>query len=609
MAELDVPHVAAAINAAAFPDAARHAVDALVEGRPDVADLLADHEVVARAVVALADASRSLSGVVRADPSVLDVVVRGDLDIERDLDWYVPAGRAAVDGTTADDALRSLRRWKRSEYCRIAVRDLLGYADMPAVGREVSALAVGCLDAALCASEVDGRFAILGMGKLAGRELNYASDVDVVFVHEGDLEPALRAARSVITTMTRHTDAGIVFRTDADLRPEGSSGPLSRTVGSYGAYFERWARPWERQAFLKSRFAAGDRDLANELFEQIHHFVWDSPLDPDDLRYLRQLKGRAEDAVKASGGRDLKRSPGGIRDVEFSVQLLELVHGRHDPTLRTPNTLEGLEQLARAGLVDRNDADHLDVAYRYLRTVEHRLQLRDERQTHELPNDASDLTWLARVLGLRDRGGESASEQFLVTHRRHLASVREIHERLFYRPVLEALASAGELPEALAERLAALGFREPEQAAQTLERLVAGLSRPARALRQVAPLLLDGLAASPDPDLGLIRLAWIADGPARVNAVAAAVRESPVAVRRLTWLLGSSRVVADSLRRNPEVLRSLADDDELDGRRPPEAIRADATDALSLRSDDAARADELRRFKRREELRVAVLDL
>ena len=248
-------------------------------------------------------------------------------------------------------------------------------------------------------------FAVIGMGKLGGRELNYASDVDVLFVHDGDNERAEHVTRSLLNIMTNPTEDGIVFRTDADLRPEGRSGQLTRTIDSYASYYESYAQTWEFQALLKARPVAGDAALADRFMELTRPSVWPSVLHPGALREIRAMKGRSEDLTERKGlaERELKRGRGGIRDIEFAVQLLQLVHGRHDESVRSPNTLDALHALASAGYVEAADAARLDDAYRFLRTVEHRLQLYDEQQTHTIPSDERARTRLARVLGYRDQ--------------------------------------------------------------------------------------------------------------------------------------------------------------------------------------------------------------
>src|SRR3954452_22781921 len=256
--------------------------------------------------------------------------------------------------------------------------------------------------------------------------------------------------------MTTQTADGIVFRTDANLRPEGRAGRLSRTAASYASYYEEWAQTWEFQSLIKARAVAGDAVLGEEFIAMTRPFVWPERLTPDAIREIRAMKERSEEVMTRRGlaDRELKRGRGGIRDIEFAVQLLQLVHGRHDDSVRSPNTLEALQQLTAADYVSSHDAARLDDAYRFLRTVEHRIQLYDEQQTHTIPSDERAEMRLARVLGYRDEGRQNALEQFEDDHRARQAVVRSIHEHLFFAPILEALAGGtGALsPEAAEER-------------------------------------------------------------------------------------------------------------------------------------------------------------
>ena len=493
------------------------------------------------------------------------------------------------------------------------MRDVLGLADLPAVGRELASLAEGCLQAALgLGPAYDVRVAVIGMGKLGGRELNYSSDVDVLFVHDGDSAVAERIARALLTTMAQPTPFGIVFRTDADLRPEGRAGPLSRSLDAYRAYWDKWASTWEFQALIKARPVAGDAELGRAFIEAAQPHVWPERLDPDAVREVRMMKARAEEEVSKRGltEREIKRGRGGLRDIEFAVQLLQLVHGRHDPGIRSPNTLEALDQLGQAGYVDTTQVRTLDAAYRFLRTVEHRLQLAEEAQVHALPSDAAGRTHLARVLGYRDEGSSTALERFEATHRRHQAQVRSIHEKLFFRPLLEAIAGTGPLSQQAAEdRLAAFGFQDVAHTRAALAELTTGLSRRSQLMGQLFPLLLEWLSETPDPDMGLLQLRRLAEGRARSGALAVAFREAPGAAERVCRLLGSSRLVGDALRRHPEFVPSLADNELLRRSKSREELIDEALGTLAWRTGTDERQEGLRRFKRRELLRIASRDL
>ena len=240
------------------------------------------------------------------------------------------------------------------------------------------------------------------------------------------------------------------------------------------------------------------------------------------------MKERAEEITerKGLGDRELKRGRGGIRDIEFAVQLLQLVHGREDESVRSPTTLDALQELADGGYVDRPDADRLDRAYRFLRTVEHRIQLYDEQQTHLIPSDEHARIRLARVLGYRDSPERTALERFEAEHREHQRAVRGIHERLFFAPLLETLAGTGPLsPEAAEERLAAFGFTDVERTRAAVRELADGLTRRSRVMRELLPVILEWLSETPDPDLGLLQLRRLVEGPARSASLAVTFRD------------------------------------------------------------------------------------
>jgi glutamate-ammonia-ligase adenylyltransferase len=608
---LDTPVLTEAVERSADPTAARGFLTRLLEEHPALADELATNALLRDALVALSAASRSLSNAIVHDAALLDPLRDGNgFDHERGLPEY--RASAADFLAAADDGAGALRRWKRRELLRIPARDLLGAADLPAVGQELAALAEVCLGCALDLVEPDVRLAIIGMGKLGGSELNYASDVDVLFVHEGDGSTAEHAARALLATMSGPSPDGIVFRTDADLRPEGRSGPLSRTLDAYLAYYERWAQPWEFQALLKARPVAGDTDIASRFLDLVQPFVWPEVLDADAVRAVRAMKARSEGEMNRRGlaEREVKRGRGGIRDIEFAVQLLQLVHGRHDVSVRSPTTLDALAQLSDGGYIEMNDARQLDDAYRFLRTVEHRLQLQDEQQTHTLPTDIAARTRLARVLGYRDRGDETALDLFEADYRGRQNRVRSIYERLFFAPILDALAGAGALTEAaVEERLAAFGFFDVARTRAALQELTQGLTRRSRVMQQLLPVILGWLSATPDPDLGLLQLRRLAEGEARSASLARTFRESPRSAERTCRLLGSSRLLGDALRRQPDFVEALGDDDALSREKSRDELVDEALGTLKWRTSVEDRRQGLRRFKRREFLRIGARDV
>lgn len=518
------------------------------------------------AAAAVVAASRSLTRVLLTDPGALDVL--GALDVRPALE---PDGDLVV--------------WKRRELLRIAARDLTGLDGLEAVGAALAHLADDVLAAAV--RDQPG-LAVIGMGKHGARELNYASDVDVLFVGEGDARQVMDVARTC-------------FRIDADLRPEGRDGPLVRSLDSYIAYWDRWAQPWEFQALLKSRFVAGNAEVGRGFEEAAAERVWGRPFGADELHQVRSMKARAEGEVARKGlsERELKRGRGGIRDIEFAVQLLQLVHGRSDAALRCPGTLPALRELSAAGYVDPGDAAALALAYTFLRTVEHRLQLVDEQQVHAVPAAREARAALARGVGF----GGDALTRFDHSLRVHQATARSIHERLYFRPLLEAFAGVGTLTTAAAEeRLAAFGFADADRTRQALHELTRGLTRTSRLMQQMLPLLLEWLSDAPDPDLGLLGLRTLATGSASKAApMVAAFRDSPEAARRMCLLLGTSRLLHAGFEREPEAVRITLS---------MEALAAPSRAELHERAAAvASRRRGLARLKESEVLRTAARDI
>ena len=580
-----------AVDRSAAPAAARVALDRLEAAHPGLLDRLAADEQLRDAVVAVTAASRALTVLLESDSQALEVVAGLD-------------GRPALSDDVDEEGLR---RWKRLELLRVAARDLTGIDPLEATGAALADLGEDVLRASYRLARGED-LAVIGMGKLGGRELNYASDVDVMFAAGSDAEtaPAQRAAREIMRI------ARLCFRVDANLRPEGRDGRLVRSVESFDAYWERWAQPWEYQALLKARPVAGNDDVAAAFAAAAAERLWTRALTPEEIRSLRTMKGRAELEVERRGDadRELKRAAGGIRDIEFAVQLLQLVHGRHDPALRSPTTLDTLAELGDAGYVDTADAELLARAYRFYRAVEHRLQLVDEGQVHTVPADDAARERLARTLGFRDSAEARALDRFDGELRWLRASVRSIHERLYFRPLLEAFAGADVrlTPEAAEARLMAFGFADAERTRQAVQELTRGLTRSSRLMRQLLPLLLGWLADAPDPDLGLLGLRTLASGPLRSRELAQAFRESPEAARRLCTLLGTSRLLGDLLQRNPDLIGDVGDAEEMPAR-DRDALRDRLGAKLGVRESSADRHAALKRSAERELLRVAARDI
>lgn len=521
--------------------------------------------------------------------------------------------------------LDALRIGYRRLLLGIASRDIAGMAPMETVAQWLADLADAVLEAgvAVARSEVGDdadrcRFAVVGMGKCGARELNYVSDVDVIYIAEPcegeDEDEALRIATRLATGLMRACNAvtaeGTIWEVDPNLRPEGKQGALVRTVSSHEGYYRRWAQTWEFQALLKARAVAGDLALGEAYVDTIRPFVWSAASHPTFVEDAQAMRRRVESHVPARiAERELKLGPGGLRDVEFSVQLLQLVHGRSDVMLRSPNTLEALESLANWGYVGREDAATLAEAYRFLRTLEHRIQLHRLRRTHTMPDDEADLRRLGRSLGFRQDPVVELVDQW----KRHARQVRRLHEKLFYRPLLNAVArlDAGEArlsPEAAMERLAALGFVDPTSALRHLEALSSGVSRRAAIQRTLLPVMLGWFADTPDPDAGLLGFRRVSDVLGATPWYLRLLRDESVAAERMARLLGTSRYATELLLEAPDAVTLLADDDDLVPR-SSEALRTELSSIVDRHDQAEEAVAAIRSVRRRELFRIASAEL
>ncbi len=525
-------------------------------------------------------------------------------------------------------AVDVLRTAYREQLLGIAALDLTSedpVRTLPDTAAALADLAQAALEAALVIARDEvgedaarTRLAVVAMGKTGGCELNYLSDVDVIFVAEPAEAVAEEDSTAVATDLATRlmricsasTPTGSLWQVDPALRPEGKNGPLVRSVASHRAYYERWAKTWEFQALLKARPVAGDREVGQAYLDAVQPLVWQASSRENFVDDVQAMRRRVEEHIPAAEAeRQLKLGPGGLRDVEFSVQLLQLVHGRADESLRTGTTLDGLAALSAGGYVGREDAATLEAAYRLLRTLEHRIQLFRLRRTHLMPTSEADLRRLGRALGHRSSPAEAVIGQWRAQKR----EVRRLHERIFYRPLLSAVARLSDsdvrlTPEAARERLSALGFRDPRGALRHLEALTDGLSRRAAIQRQLLPVMLGWFADEADPDAGLLAFRKISDELGSTHWYLRLLRDEGSAAERLAHTLARSRFAADLLEQAPECVQFLGDSAGLTPRSREDVLRR--MRSAAGRKDDPESAVLAARTVRRSELfRVAVADL
>lgn len=526
---------------------------------------------------------------------------------------------------TPDDALRVGYRRQLLGITALDVTAEHPTEDLPLVAAALADLAGAALEAAMeiAAAELGEsastcRLAVIGMGKAGGRELNYVSDVDVIFVAEPAegaseneaIDAATHIASRLMQACGRSTGHGTLWPVDAALRPEGKQGQLVRTVASHKAYYERWAKTWEFQALLKARPMAGDPEVGQAYIDAVQPMVWQAASRDDFVDEVQTMRRRVEDHIPSNeAARQLKLGPGGLRDVEFSVQLLQLVHGRTDETLRSGTTLEALHALAKGGYVGREDATVLDESYRFLRTLEHRIQAYKLRRTHLMPTSEADLRRLGRALHY---WSQPAAE--VVKARSECSrEVRRLHERLFYRPLLGAVArlSSAEVrlsPEAARDRMAALGFRDPAGALRHLEALTSGMSRTAAIQRQLLPVMLQWFADEADPDQGLLAFRRVSETLGRTPWYLRLLRDESGAAQVLATTLGASRFAGELLINSPEAVQMLGESDGLVPRSRDDLVRRMRA-AASRREAPKDAVEAIRAIRRAEIFRVAVADL
>ncbi|MFF2556879.1 bifunctional [glutamine synthetase] adenylyltransferase/[glutamine synthetase]-adenylyl-L-tyrosine phosphorylase [Nocardia sp. NPDC058058] len=479
-------------------------------------------------------------------------------------------------GISGPDAVALLRKRYRDELMLLAAIDLAATVEnepvLPyqQVGWHLTDLADAALTAALSVAvarvcvdrEVPARLAVIAMGKCGARELNYVSDVDVIFVAEPADTTSTRLAAEMMTV-----GSAAFFDVDAALRPEGKAGALVRTLESHLAYYKRWARTWEFQALLKMRPATGDLELGQQYREALMPMVWAASERPDFVTDVQAMRRRVEDLVPADlRERELKLGHGSLRDVEFAVQLLQLVHGKADEALHTQGTVESLGALAARGYIGRDDAANLTASYEFLRLLEHRLQLQRLKRTHTLPapEDEEGMRWLARAAHMRPDGRQDAVGVLTSEIRRNAVRVRRLHAKLFYRPLLESVArlDADSLrlsPQAAVRQLAALGYAAPENALGHLKALTGEVGRKGRIQALLLPTLLEWLGETPNPDAGLLAYRRVSEGLDNEIWFLRELRDEGAIAQRLMIVLGSSAYLPDLLINAPETIRMYAD--------------------------------------------------
>lgn len=620
------------LSRAADPDAALLALVRLAEN-PDAgwnelnAALLAERPLRGR-LFGVLGASLALGDHLIAQPQSWKLL-RGNVTLPTH-DQLCATFTECVEEALADpgSAMVRLRTLYRDQLLVLAGLDLAATVEdepvvpFTVVAAHLSDLADAALAAALrvaettvCGDKTPPRLAVIAMGKCGARELNYVSDVDVIFVAEHADTVTTRVAGEM---MRLASDA--FFQVDAGLRPEGRSGELVRTVESHVAYYQRWAKTWEFQALLKARAAVGDAELGQRYLAALMPMVWVACEREDFVVEVQAMRRRVEQLVPAEvRGREIKLGSGGLRDVEFAVQLLQLVHGRGDESLHVASTVDALAALGQGGYIGREDAANLTASYEFLRLLEHRLQLQRLKRTHLLPepDDEEAVRWLARAAHVRPDGRHDAAGVLREELRHQNLRVSQLHAKLFYQPLLESIGPAGlemaqgMTSEAAERQLAALGYEGPQSALKHMSALVNLSGRRGRVQSVLLPRLLNWMSYTPDPDGGLLAYRRLSEALSGESWYLATLRDKPAVARRLMHVLGTSAYVPDLLMRAPRVIQDYGD-----GPSGPRLLEADpaavarALVASAARYSDPVRAIAgARTLRRRELARVASADL
>jgi glutamate-ammonia-ligase adenylyltransferase len=563
------------------------------------------------------------------------------------------AASAARRSGTESQIKADLRRIKLREVARIAARDLAGLAPLAEVTEDLSSLASSALSGALefarrelteryGAPRIDGAggrecgFVVMGMGKLGAFELNFSSDIDLLYLYETDAGTTdggregkpitlhqyfVRLSEMITRIVSEITEDGFVFRVDLRLRPEGTKGDLANSLRSAEIYYESWGQTWERAALIKARPVAGDLAVGEEFLRTVTPFVYRRYLDFTSIEEIKEMKDRINLASTRArrGERDLKLGPGGIREIEFFAQAHQLIYGGKNKALHVRGTMEALKALAQQGIIPEEERASLGEAYAFLRALEHRIQVHQERQTHLLPEREEDLKRLARTMGL------SGGEALLSALERHTGGVRAIYGRLFRGLAEEAPSDIPidiqalffpELEEEEASaRLRALGFSDPETARRNLASLRDGppfVRLPARArryLEKIAPAILARVVRTPDPDMALAHTERFLAAIGARTMFYALLFENPRVIDALIRLFGSGRFLSGYLLRHPELLDTFLKQDLAAVVKTKSELRRELSEILAACADFEQEMDELRRFKNLETLRIGIHDL
>ncbi len=619
------------------PDQALNALLEFAENDKATVKKLLKNPESARRICLTLGSSSAMVDLVRRQPSMLEIFDKSESKLPTlgELNQLFSKAIAICDSPIRhEQAWPAIRLIYRRELLRLAAFDVSVPSAVDAfakVSAQLSDLAGAALDAGLLvarrelaegqehgaftAQELeDTELSVIAMGKCGARELNYISDVDVIFVAASsndrtETSRALEIATKLATRMMRAMDGNAseppLWQVDPNLRPEGKSGALVRTLESHLAYYERWAENWEFQALLKARPIAGSLALGERYVAGVEPMVWASAGREGFVESAQRMRERVTAHIPASElDSQIKLGPGGLRDVEFTVQLLQLVHGRSDVSIRKRDTLSAIEALRDAGYLSRIDASVFSSHYRFLRLLEHRIQLSQMRRTHLMPASEESRRVLGRAVGIK------TSTELLERWEAIKLEVRSLHQKVFYRPLLSAVAKLGaddlEISNEQAEdRLRAIGFLDPKTALGHIRALTGGLTRRAAIQKQLLPVLLQWFAEGGEPDSALLAFRRLSEDLGESPWYLRMLRDSSGAAERLTRVLSLSKLATELFEKLPEGAAWLEREDELN---PRDLVQLNGeVEAITARHEDLDKAaSALRQLRRRETLRLAM---
>ncbi len=647
------------------PDGALNNLEAVCRELPPelILESLKDPQTIQRLVI-ICGSSSFLSNIISRNPDFFAWLFPGgglfekkDASILRE---ELKKGLSRAEGF--EPVAKALRDFKQKEYLRIGARDLLGLSSVEEVTAELSELASACLDEALQYSiktnkalygtplytDEDGAvkeavFTVIGLGKLGGGELNFSSDIDIIYIYSSDKGETtgvegrndasislhaffVKAATILNKLISNITADGFVFRVDLDLRPEGRSGDMANSLRSAEIYYESWGQTWERAAMIKARPVAGSLALGSDFLKMTAPFVFRRYLDFTAIEEIKSMKEKIDLSLlrRSPDTIDVKLGAGGIREIEFFCQALQLIHGGKNPAIREKNTLKAIEELKDEGFLKSEEAGALRDGYVFLRRLEHRIQIVEGRQTQAIPARPSELERLSRMMGFKDSLGKKAGEFFWEEYKAKTSSIHEVFRSLFYKSEEEILQHPKDIlillspditgPEAR-EKLSGLGFKDTEAAYKNLTLLRTGppfvhLSAKARLLfHRLAPAFLSSAASSPDPDRALQHLERFISSVGARTTFYSLLSENPLVSDELIKLFGTSVFLSRTIIERPESLDLLLSKELSLPYRTKKDMLGMFLAGADKEDDYEERLDSLRRLKNQEVLRVGINDV